>query len=132
MPVIAIILGVIMIDLGYRGTEHDFSKQLGQDFSGGTFWAWMASIVILGSIGFYSPLKKISDLALGLVIVAMVFSNKGIFATISQEFTNPPSATAAVALPSFSSSSSSGSSSGGSSSGVSSLALTAVEAYFGY
>ena len=83
MPLAAILLGAILIDLAFRGTEHEFAAQLGQDFGQGSqFIAWAAAIVILGAIGYVKPLDKVSTGLLALVILVMVIRNGGLFAQL--------------------------------------------------
>jgi hypothetical protein len=101
MPIVAIFLGAIMVDLGFRGTEHQFATQLGKDLSGGHFWAWLASITIIGSLGYYSPAKKISDTLLLLVIMGLALSQKGIYQNFAALFVNPPAPSPSVPLPQF-------------------------------
>lgn len=110
MAIVAIILGAIMIDLGYRGTEHEFAAQLGKDLSIGHFWAWVASITVIGALGYYSPARRVSDLLLFLIILGLALSQKGIYANFAGLMTNPPTPAPAVPMPSFSTSSSSSSS----------------------
>ena len=114
MPIVAILLGALMIDLGFRGTEHEFAQQLGDDFSGGGFWAWLGSITIIGALGYYSPMRKVSDLGIALVVIGLALSNGGIYKQFASLLTQPPQPAPPVALPSFSSSS--GSASGNASS----------------
>lgn len=103
MPVVAILLGAIMIDLAFRGTEHEFAQQMGQDFSGGGFFAWLAAIAIIGSIGYYSPLKTISNAGVGLVVIGLIFSNSGVLTNFANTVKSPPSPASSVPLPQFSS-----------------------------
>lgn len=110
MPVVAIILGIVLVDLGFRGTEHEFATQLGEDFGGGQFWAWLAAIAIIGAVGYYSPLKRISNLGIALVVVALVFRNSGVLAQFADVLKSPPKADPSVALPSFTTGGTSGSS----------------------
>lgn len=136
MPVIAILLGAVLIDLGFRGTQHEFAKQLGEDFSGTGFWAWLGAITIIGAFGYWSPLKRISDLGVTLVLFGLIFSNKGVISQFASALEHPEGAAPAVPLPSFkeidvsSSSSSSGGSGGGGSYGeLFSLGQTALSLY---
>lgn len=108
MPIVAIILGVILLAAIVRGTEHELVVQLGKDFGGSGFLAWGAAIVALGAIGYASPLRRVSDLALALVIVAMALANRGLFAQLASVIEHPPAPSQAVPLSSY------GGSSGGS------------------
>ena len=116
MPLAAILVGFVLIDLAFRGTEHAFAKQLGQDFGQGTqFWSWAAAIAILGALGYTGPLRKLSDAMLALVIIVLVLSHGGLFEQIASLINTPPAPAPAIPLSQYSSSSSSGSSSSGSS-----------------
>lgn len=124
MPLVAILVGAIMLDLAARGTEHEFATQLAADFGAGSrFWAWAAAIVILGALGSAPGLKKIGWLPLTLVVLVMVLANGGFYTRFAALITNPPKPAAAVPLSQYgapdSSSSSSSSSSGGSGGGSS-------------
>jgi hypothetical protein len=110
LPIAAILLGAILIDLGVRGTEHVFGAQLEQDFGGGEFLAWAAAIGILGALAYAPALRKVSTAGLTLVLLGMILSNKGAFMNLAQVVENPPSPAPSVPLPSFASG---GSNSGG-------------------
>jgi uncharacterized membrane protein YgcG len=121
MPLVAIFVGAVMLDLAARGTEHEFARQLGADFGQGSkFWAWAAAIVILGALGYAPGLKKIGWLPLTLVVLVMILANGGFYARFASLVANPPKAAPAVPLSQYGSSGSSSSSGSGSSSSSSS------------
>jgi len=129
MPIAAIILGAMLIDLAFRGTEHLFAAQLGKDFGQGTqFLSWAAAVLILGSIGYVPALSKVSTLLNALVIVALVLRNGGLFAQIAGVIEHPPAATKAVLISSYKDPSSSSGSTGGSSSGGSTVSTLSTVA----
>lgn len=133
MPVVAILLGVVLIDLAFRGTEHKFAQQLGQDFAGGGFWAWLAAIAIVGAIGYYSPLKTISNLGVALIVIGLIFSNAGVLTQFANVIEKPPSPEPSVPLPQFDSikvQTSSSSSGSGGSGGLTNTALQLVSDYY--
>jgi hypothetical protein len=98
MPIAAIIVGAIMIDLAFRGTEYQFGKQLAADFGNTQFWAWAAAIGIIGALAYYKPLRPVSYGLATLVIVSMVVSDQGAFARFEQLVTNPPAPQPSVPL----------------------------------
>lgn len=108
MPVIAILLGIVLVILAFRGTEHVFADQLSQDFSGGSFWSWLAAICIIGAIGYYKPAAKVSDLGVGLVVLVMILKNGGVFDQFSQIITKPPAPSQSVPMPTLQTGSSGG------------------------
>lgn len=88
MPLVAIGIGLIMIDLAFRGTEHEFAAQLENDFGGGEFWAWAAAIWIIGAVGSVKGLEGVSKAAMALVIVVLVLQNGGFISQASAIITN--------------------------------------------
>lgn len=113
MPLVLILLGLMTIDTAARGTEHEFARQLGQDFGNTQFWSWAAAIAILGAIGYAPKLRKISDAAMLLVILVLVLKNGGLFAQAAKLITSPPTPAPSVPLSSYGSGSGSSSSGGG-------------------
>lgn len=114
MPILMLFLGALSLDLAYRGTEHEFAKVLFSDLGNAQFWAWGGSIIAIGALGYYSPARRISELGMALVILAMVLSNKGLFPRLTQLATHPPQPSKAIPLSQYGSPSSSKSGSGGS------------------
>ncbi len=99
MPLVAIIAGLVMIDLAFRGTEHEFAAQAAQDFgTGSQFWAWFAAISLLGALGYVPQLRTLSNAAMALVIVVLTLRNGGIFAQLAAVIDNPPQAAPSVPL----------------------------------
>lgn len=101
MPIVAILLGAIMIDLAFRGTEHEFEQQLRSDFGGGEFVAWVAAIVVIGGLGYVPALRRISTVGMALLIVVLTLKNGGLFTQLASVVTNPPAASAPVPLASY-------------------------------
>ena len=115
MPIVAIIVGAIMLDLAFRGTEHEFAKQLGQDFGQSSqFYAWGGAIVVIGALGYVPAIGRLANLLLALVILVAVIKNGGAFNQVEQLIQSPPAPAPAVSITSYSGSSSSGGSSGSS------------------
>jgi hypothetical protein len=98
VPIAVILLGAICIDLAFRGTEHEFAAQMGQDFGGGKFLSWLAAMVFLGAIGYVPALRKLSNVSMALVIVVLVLSNGGLLTQLAKVITAPPSAAPHVAI----------------------------------
>jgi hypothetical protein len=107
MPLVAILLGLAIIDTGLRGTEHNIAGQLGKDFGGTAFVSWAGAIIIIGGIGEFPALNKISSGLLLLVVAVMVLRNGGVFSQLSQVIDNPPAPVASVPLSNYAASGSS-------------------------
>ena len=101
MPLILILAGAVLMVTAFRGTEHEFAQQATQDFGATGFLAWGAAVLILGAIGYYKPLRGVSDLMLALVIVAVALANGGLFAQLAQVIDHPPAPSAPVPLASY-------------------------------
>lgn len=98
MPLVAILVGGILLDLAFRGTEHEFAKQLEVDFGQSEFWAWAVALWLIGSLGAVKSLRVASDAGLVLVLVVLVLRNGGFFDKAQQLITHPPAAAPAVPL----------------------------------
>jgi hypothetical protein len=102
MPIAALVIGIIMIDLAFRGTEHQFAQQAVKDFGGGSqFYAWGASIVIIGALGYVPGLQKVSSGLLALVIIVLVLAHGGAFATLAGVIEHPPAPSPSVSISSY-------------------------------
>lgn len=111
MPFILIIIGLLMVVSGIKGTQTQLGQQLVTDFTGqGNFFYWVLAIVLIGGLGYIDDLRGLSRMLLAVIIVSMLFSNRGFFAQFAQEFQQ-----GSAQAPQSSSSSSSSSSGGGSS-----------------
>lgn len=115
MPIAVIFVGGIMIVLAFRGTEHQFARQLGTDFANGEYLSWMAAVVIIGSLGYAKPLRPLSSLLLALVVVVLAVSHRGLFAQLQQLIQHPPAPTPAVPISAYPQPPSAASSGGGAS-----------------
>ena len=107
-----------MVDLAFRGTEHDFAKLAVTDFGGGSqFYAWAAAILVLGALGYVPGLRKTSSALLALVIVVLVLVHGGAFTTLAGVITHPPTPVPSIPLSDYKNPTTSGSSKGGGSGG---------------
>lgn len=80
MPFVVIIIGLMLIAIGYNGTQKDFLTLLKGDFIGpNNFIYWVLALFVLGLIGYAPKLKGFSDAFLALVLIALFLSNKGFF-----------------------------------------------------
>lgn len=81
MPLALLIVGIIIAVTAFRNTYRDVGTLVVGDLTGaGNFLVWIGAIVIVGAAGYIEPLKYPSRLFLGLIILAMFLSNKGVFA----------------------------------------------------
>lgn len=103
MPIVAIILGAVLVVIALRGTEYEFGDQLESDFGQTAFWSWAAAILFLGALGYVPALRRVSQYSVGLVVLVMVLRNGGLFTQLARFVDSPPSPAPVIPLPSGSS-----------------------------
>lgn len=93
MPFVLVLVGILMIVTGAQGTYRQFGAQVASDFTGkGNFVYWVASIGIVGAVGYIKSLETISRMLMALIIISMVLSNRGFFAKFAQAIKQGPKA----------------------------------------
>jgi hypothetical protein len=122
MPFALIFIGALAFVAAYKDTLPQLGALLKSDFSGpGNFMYWIVALVILGSLGNFTPFRISSKMLLLLVLVVMVISDKGFFAKFVASLNAKAPATTLETNAPEGQASGSGDSSGGS------LANTAAE-----
>lgn len=80
MPFALVVIGLLMIVSGGRNTYQQFGAQIKGDFTGDkNFTYWLASIGVVGAVGYIEPLRTFSRAFMVLIIVVMFLSNGGFF-----------------------------------------------------
>lgn len=80
MPFIFILIAIMLIFMGYRGTQKDFFALLKGDFTGqNNFIYWIISLFVVGAIGYIPKLKNFSDSFMVLILLILIISNNGFF-----------------------------------------------------
>jgi hypothetical protein len=99
MPFVILIIGLMALVIGVRGQSTAAISLLQSEFTGsGSFIQWFIAIMILGLVGYYRPVRPVTDSLLLLVILSMVMANQsknGLF----KEFENALQNTKATAAP---------------------------------
>lgn len=90
MPIAVILIGVVLLVLAFRGTEHQFARQLGTDVVQGQFLSWLVGITVVGALGYAKSLRPLSTALLALVVVTLVLTHGGLFAQLQQLVQHPP------------------------------------------
>lgn len=97
MPFVFLIVGVLFLVLARNGTQGDFETLLKSEFSGQhSFFVWASAIVILGLIGFFRPVRPITDAMIGLIILVLILKNQELFTQFNAAL-NAPTAPAVPA-----------------------------------
>lgn len=91
MPFVFLLIGITFLVSAIRGTQSAMFALVKSEFVGtNSFVPWVSAILILGFVGYARPVKPIADAMIGLVILAMVLSNKGgFFSSLNQQISNP-------------------------------------------
>lgn len=72
MPFALLIIGVVLLVSAVRNTQDDLFNLVKGDFTGqGNFVFWVASLLIIGAVGYIPKLKPVSDGFLILVLVVL-------------------------------------------------------------
>lgn len=95
MPFALVTAGLVMIVTGASGCHLAFGKMLAGEFSGKPNFAyWLATIGGLGALGYIPVFASFSVAFMTLVIIAMVLSNGGVFAKLTQALQSGPATVA--------------------------------------
>lgn len=116
MPFALIFAGLMLIITGFQNTYQPFGKLVAGDFTGpNNFIYWVISISLVGALGYNKDLQPFSRAFMGLIILDMIISNKGVFAKLNTALssgTSQSDTTIGASLPGSGTSGSSSSSGG--------------------
>jgi flagellar biosynthesis component FlhA len=73
MPFIAVLIGAILIVVGFQGTQSQLAQALETDIPG--FFKWGIAVVVILGLGYVPGLTTISRWLLGLVVLVVVLKN---------------------------------------------------------
>ena len=91
MPFVLVLIGLLMIVTGARGTYSQFGSMVAGEFQGkNSFLYFAAAIGGVGAIGYIDALKTFSRLFLILILIGIVVSNKGFFANLQKALAQGP------------------------------------------
>lgn len=80
MPLALLVIGVVFLTAAIRGTQDDLFATLKDDFTGpNNFLIWGIALFVIGAIGYYKPLRPISNAFMLLVVLVLFLSNRGFF-----------------------------------------------------
>lgn len=102
MGLVLLLVGLLMVITGGRGTYAQFGTLVASEFTGpiipskGTpstnFTTWLLAIGMIGSLGYISALQTISRLFMVLILLAIFLGQKGFFAQFSAALKAGPKA----------------------------------------
>lgn len=80
MPLFLLIAGIILLTAAIRNKQDLLFATLKDDFTGpNNFLYWGLSIFVITFVGYYKPLKPLSNAFLVLVIIILFLSHRGFF-----------------------------------------------------
>lgn len=88
MPLVLITIGIILIVVGWRGTQNDFFGLLKGDFTGpSNFLVTAFAIAVVYFVGYIKGLKDISNAFLALILLVILLTNgkKGFFQQLNSQ-----------------------------------------------
>jgi hypothetical protein len=91
MPFVFGIIGLVLIVSGVRGTltapaNPNLIALVRDDVTGNpNYLEWMTAIFIIGAIGYIPQLRTFSRFFMALVVIGLLFANKGFFAAFSAQ-----------------------------------------------
>lgn len=91
MPFALVIIGLVMVVTGAKGTQSQLGAELRKDFTGdGNFLYWFAVIAALGALGTIDSFKNFARSFIALVLVAMILANGGVFQKLIEAIQQGP------------------------------------------
>jgi len=85
MPFALLIIGLLLIATGGRGTYAQFGAMVVGDFTqapaggGPTFTTWLIALAAVGVLGYIPQVQTISRMLLALVLLVLLLRNRGFF-----------------------------------------------------
>lgn len=86
MPLALLVIGVVFLAAAIRGTHRDLFDVLKDDFTGpNNFILWGLALFIIGAVGYYKPLRPLSNSFMVLVVVMLFLSHEGFISRFMQQ-----------------------------------------------
>jgi hypothetical protein len=89
MPMILLVIGTIFIGAAIRGKHDELFAVMKDDFTGpNNFIYWGISLFVIGALGYYKPLRPLSNSFMLLVVLVLFLSNRGFFNRFMEQIRN--------------------------------------------
>jgi len=82
MPFALIIAGILLILVGYQGTQGQFFTMLLGDVP--QFGVWFVAIMVIGAIGYIPRLKDLSNAFLALIVLVLFLTHGAFFSQFNK------------------------------------------------
>lgn len=94
-----LIIGLLMVITGARGTYAQFGAQVASEFTGqNNFTYWILAIGSIGALGYIPEIRTISRYLMALVIIVLFLDHKGFFAQFQSALSTGPKQPNAIPL----------------------------------
>jgi hypothetical protein len=88
-----LIIGLVLIIVGFRGEMDKFEETVREDFTGQpNFLFWVVAVFLVGALGSLKSMRPVSDGFLALIVISLLLSNRGFFAEFSRQINAPSGA----------------------------------------
>ena len=86
MPFVILVVGCALVISAVRDKQDQLFTLIKSDFTGqGSFAPWVISLLVIGGLGYFKPIKPVTDAFLVLVILVLFLSNGGFFQKFTQQ-----------------------------------------------
>lgn len=86
MPFALLFVGAVLLVAAVRGQTTQLFGLVKNDFTGkDNYMYWMASILIIGALGYFKPIAPLSRAFMGLLVIVLVLTNGGLFSKLNQQ-----------------------------------------------
>jgi hypothetical protein len=80
LPLAFLLIGIIFLVAAVRGLHRELFAALKSDFTGpNNFIYWVVSLWAIVAIGYFKPLRPVSNGFLALVVLVLLLQNRGFF-----------------------------------------------------
>lgn len=91
MPFALVIVGLILVITGVKGTQAALAAELKEDLTGdNNFTWWILAIGTIGALGYISAFRSFSRWFMALIIISMLLANRGFFSQLEEAFRSGP------------------------------------------
>lgn len=86
-----VVIGLLMVVTGGRGTYQQFGSMVANEFVGTpNFTYWIVALGAVGAIGYIDAFRTMSRLLMTLIIIVLFLSQKGFFASFNAALKQGP------------------------------------------
>jgi hypothetical protein len=88
MPIFFLLVGILLIVVGFNNKLGELGNLLKEDFSpsdgSSSFQVWIIAIFVVGSLGYIRSFRPVANAFLVLIVISLFLSNRGFFARFNE------------------------------------------------